>query len=111
LDDRELKILQQHTAEFFDLELAIYQNQLTIEATLQRLVDRNHKFLFDQGGFEHPSYGAVSTNYFSKFDSYRSDYCLWDHASIRNLRPYYHITNSDIHKKIANYYADQINKA
>jgi hypothetical protein len=105
LNDHELQILKAHTVEFFDLELAVYQNQLTIEAALQRLVDQKQRFLFDQGGFEHPSFGAVGTNYFAKFNEYRSAYCLWDYALTRNLRPYYHIVDIDTHKMIAEYYA------
>jgi hypothetical protein len=105
LNDYELQILKAHTAEFFDLELAVYQNQLTIEASLQRLVDRKQRFLFDQGGFEHPSFSAVGTDYFDKFNQYRSEYCLWDYTQTRNLRPYYHVTDTTTHKNVADYYA------
>jgi hypothetical protein len=101
--DRQLMLLKEYTTEFFDLELAIYQNQLTIEAMLQKLVDSNIDFVFDQGGFEHPSYGS-SKKYFTKFDAYRSNINLWDYAQTRSYRPYHHINKLSDHRTIANYY-------
>jgi hypothetical protein len=32
-------------------------------------------FKFDQGGFEHPSYGGAG-KYLNKYEEYRSKYCL-----------------------------------
>jgi len=101
--DRQLTLLKEYTTEFFDLELAIYQNQLTIEAMLQKLVDSNIDFIFDQGGFEHPSYGGTK-KYFTKFNNYRSKLNLWDYAQTRSYRPYHHIDNLADHTAIANYY-------
>lgn len=86
-----------------DLDTEVKRNQLIIEATLQKLVDSGIPFLFDQGGFEHKSYGGVG-EYFTKYDQYRSRVCLWDHADNRRLRPYFHITNQTIHTQIADYY-------
>jgi hypothetical protein len=100
---RQLTILKEYTAEFFNLELAIFQNQLIIEAMLRRLVDSNIDFIFDQGGFEHPSYGGKK-KYFTKFNAYRSKLNLWDYVKTRKYRPYYHIDNLDDHITIANYY-------
>jgi hypothetical protein len=100
---RQLAIIKEYTTEFFDLELAIYQNQLVVEATLQKLADSGIRFIFDQGGFEHPSYGGTK-KYFTKFDSYRSKLNLWDYAQTRKYRPYHHIDNSIDHSTIANYY-------
>jgi hypothetical protein len=101
--DRQLAVLKEYTTEFFNLELAIYQNQLTIEAMLQKLVDSGIDFIFDQGGFEHSSYGGTK-KYFTKFDAYRSQLNLWDCARSRTHRPYHHIDNSNDHDMIANYY-------
>lgn len=102
-NQRQLSILKEYTTEFFDMELAIYENQLIIEAMLQRLQDANVNFVFDQGGFEHLSYGS-GRKYFDKFDSHRSIMNLWDYAQTRNYRPYHHIDNLEVHEKIANYY-------
>lgn len=105
-DQRQLEILKQYTAEFFDLDLAIYQNQLTIESVLRKLVDSEIPFVFDQGGFEHPEYGAVK-KYFEKYNKYRSAWNLWDHAQQRRYRPYYHITDDTVHQQVAEYYYEQ----
>jgi hypothetical protein len=88
-----------------DLDTAVKRNELIIEATLQRLVDSAIPFLFDQGGFEHKSYGGVR-EYFTKFNQFRSKVCLWDHADTRTHRPYFHITDQSIHTQIGDYYAN-----
>jgi hypothetical protein len=105
--NKQLNLLREFHAECFDLELAIYENQLIIEAVLQRLVDSGCEFCFDQGGFEHPWYGGQK-RYFEKFDQYRSRFNLWDHASTRSYRPYYHIQDAEIHQRVADYYAGLI---
>jgi len=89
--------------ERIDLSTEIKRNELIIESTLQRLVDSSIPFLFDQGGFEHPSYGGSNT-YFAKFDQYRSKYSLWDYAGRGYHRPYFHIEDQNIHNMIADYY-------
>jgi len=96
-------LLDSYNENFFDIDVAIHRDSLIIEATLQRLVDSGIPFKFDQGGFEHPSYGGVGT-YFGKFNQYRSELCLWDYADTRTHRPYYHITDQSIHDMIADYY-------
>lgn len=102
----QLELLKQYTAEFFNLDLAIYENQTIIESVLYKLVDSKIPFLFDQGGFEHVSYGG-NQKYFQKFNAYRSDINLWDHADKRCYRPYYHITDLKIHCTISNYYYEK----
>lgn len=93
--------------ENIDLSTEIKRNELIIEATLQRLVDSGIPFKFDQGGFEHPSYGGVG-NYFHKFEKYRSKYCLWDYAGRGYHRPYFHIEDQNIHNMIAEYYIKEL---
>ncbi len=99
----QLTILKQYYTEFFDLDLAIYENKCIIESTLQKLVDSGITFLFDQGGFEHASFGSTA-NYFEKFQQYRSKINLWDFARTRDYRPYYHIVDDKIHQQVAEYY-------
>lgn len=107
-DQDQLAILKSYTAEFFDLELAIYENKCIIESMLSRLLDSGIPFKWDQGGFEHPGYGGVK-KYFQKFDEYRSAINLWDYAEQRLYRPYYHISDAKIHQWVADYYCEQIN--
>ena len=103
-DSNQLAILKSYTAEFFDLGLAIYENKCIIESMLSRLVASNIPFVFDQGGFEHHSYGGVGS-YFTRYNQYRSQYNLWDHADVRTHRPYYHIQDAQVHQEVARYYA------
>lgn len=103
LSQEQRNLLDSYNENFFDIDVAIHRDSLIIEATLQRLVDSDIPFLFDQGGFEHPSYGGVGT-YFTKYDKYRSGLCLWDYADTRTHRPYFHIQDQSIHDTIAEYY-------
>ena len=103
-NDRQLNIIREYYTEFFDLELAIYYNQCIIQNTLQKLVDNSIPFLFDQGGFEHPKFGAAQSDYFAKFNNYRSAINLWDYANTRDYRPYYHIRDAQVHQQVAQYY-------
>lgn len=106
---RQLELLRHHTAEFFDLDLEIFRNKCIIEATLFNLQHKKIPFLFDQGGFEHSSYGVVK-KYFENFDQFRSKYNLWDYSNTRVYRPYYHITDIKIHDQISDYYAEILNE-
>jgi len=90
-----------------DLSTEIKRSERIIESTLSRLVDSRIPFCFDQGGFEHPSYGGVGT-YFIKYDQYRSKYCLWDYAPRGYHRPYFHIEDQSIHNEIAEYYTKKL---
>lgn len=108
-NDTQLSILKNYTAEFFDLDLAIYENKCIIESMLSRLVASNIPFVFDQGGFEHSSYGGVGT-YFTQYNQYRGRYNLWDYANQRTHRPYYHITDAQVHLDVARYYAGIIDE-
>lgn len=103
-NDRQLNIIREYYTEFFDLDLAIYHNQCIIQNTLQKLVDSGIPFLFDQGGFEHTKFGAARSDYFAKFNSYRSEINLWDYANTRDYRPYYHIRDAEVHQQVAQYY-------
>jgi len=109
LTKEQQNLLKEYNKEFFDLDLAIHRDKLIIEATLQKLVDSGIPFKFDQGGFEHKSYGGVGS-YFNKYEYYRSKYCLWDYANTRDLRPYFHIQDQSIHDKIAEYYINETTK-
>ena len=107
----QLQILKEYYTEFFDLKLAIYQNAINIEHTLQKLVDSNIPFCFSQGGFEHANFHPMATDYFSKFSQWRSSVNLWDYTVTREYRPYYHITDQQVHQQVADYYIEEIKKA
>ena len=109
LSQEQRDILDSYNKQFFDIGVAIHRDSLIIEATLQRLVDSAIPFLFDQGGFEHPGYASAGT-YFTKYNQYRSELCLWDYADKRTHRPYYHITDQTVHDNLAKYYQEVIDK-
>lgn len=106
-DSKKINVLKAYYTEFFDLDLAIYENKCIIENTLQKLVSSGIDFLFDQGGFEHPSFGGAKQNYFEQFDQYRSDINLWNYARTRDYRPYYHIVDNAVHQEVAKYYIEK----
>jgi hypothetical protein len=101
----QLRILQEYFTEFHDLGLAIYTNQCIIQHTLGCLHQSGVDYTWDQGGFEHPSMGGRP--YFTEYNSTRSDLCLWDYATTRQYRPYYHITDAWAHEQIATYYKER----
>jgi hypothetical protein len=101
----QLRILRAYFTEFHDLALAIYTNQCIIQHTLDCLNKSGADYTWDQGGFEHANMGGRP--YFVEYNSTRSDICLWDHAHTRQYRPYYHITDAQVHQYIANYYRER----
>ena len=109
-DNFQLNMLKQYHASFFDIDIAIYRNELIIEGVLSKLVTSQIPFKFDQGGFEHSSFSKSKKNYFNTYNKYRSEICVWDYVT-DNLthRPYYHIEDPGIHEEIAEYYYKLIN--
>ncbi len=106
LSKAQQQLVIKHAKHFFDLDREIYRNKCIIESVLQRLVDSELPFLFDQGGFEHTKFGAT-LEYFKGWNFYRSKYNLWDHGDSKLHRPYFHITDQDIHNEIAKYYREK----
>ena len=105
-NENQKQLLKNYFIEFFELDLEIYKNKCIIESVLQRLVDSELPFLFDQGGFEHTKFGATQ-EYFKAWNFYRSKYNLWDHGDSKLHRPYFHITDQLIHNRVAEYYREQ----
>ena len=110
INEQQREFLKRYHNEFFDLDLAIYKNQCIIENTLHKLTASGIPFSFDQGGFEHRSYGG-NKEYFGTFNKYRSAINLWDHAPQRTFRPYYHVTDPGVHQLAAEYYDRAIDQA
>ena len=106
---RQLELLKHYHAEFDNLELNIYLNQVIIESTLDRLIHSGIKFCFDQGGFEHASFGT-DKKYFERYSQHRSAINIWDYALKSGLshRPYHHIKDPQVHQSIAEYYNQKI---
>lgn len=97
--------VQQYHTEFFDLDLAIHRDHAVISNTLAVIESAGVPYLFDQGGFEHPSFGSKH-EYFQQ--AQRSKINLWDWGNTKDERPYYHIQDPEQHQRIAHYYNEQI---
>jgi hypothetical protein len=111
LNTTQQTLVEQYQKQFFDLQLAIYRDRCIIENTLQKLTDSQIPFLFDQGGFEHVSFGNCNRQtYFEKYKARCSDVNLWDYGNTVDERPYYHIKDTQIHREVAEYYLNQIKK-
>lgn len=100
------QVRQYHT-EFFDLDLAIHRDHAVISNTLDLIERSGCPYLFDQGGFEHPSFGGTR-KYFTQ--ATRSQINLWDLGNTKDERPYYHIKDPAAHERIAEYYYTEIVK-
>lgn len=102
-----MTVIKDYHSRLFDLDLAIYENQCIIESSLYKLINSRIPFLFDQGGFENPSFGNVrKQDYFKNFDRYRSELNQWTLSKIapNKNHSHFHITDPQLHAQIAEYY-------
>lgn len=104
LTKSEQQQVAEYHQQFFDLDLAIHRDHAIISNTLDQIESAGIPYLFDQGGFEHPSFGSKKL-YFQQRS--RSSINLWDWGNTRDERPYYHIQDFEQHRLIANYYNEQ----
>lgn len=106
LNAEQQRIAMSWAKHFFDLDLEIYKNQCIIESVLSRLSNSSIRFLFDQGGFEHPKWGT-DKKYFTEYNQHRSKYNLWDYGDSLKFNPCFHIDDQNTHNQIAEYYREQ----
>ena len=107
LNTEDQQAISDFHLRYTDLELNIFRDHTLLLGTLLRLQQAGIPFLFDQGGFEHPRFGG-SREYFTEFDSVRTELNVWDYGTTVDERPYYHITEAAIHQQIADYYYTEI---
>lgn len=111
MSDLQLSILRQYHAEFFDLNLTVYKNEILIEGILSRLKNSGIPFVYDQGGFENAKFVDTKDKiYFTDYLEYKSPVNLWNFTHSKKHRPYYHIEDLSIHKNVADYYSKLINE-
>jgi hypothetical protein len=106
-----IKSIKDYQSRFFDLDLAIYENQCIIESSLHALVHYGLPFVFDQGGFENPVFGNIKPkNYFAAFNQHRSQINQWTLCSTlpKSPQPHLHIVDPAVHKNIAEYFYQTI---
>jgi len=105
LSHDQLTILKNYVVEFIDLDLLRLENYYIIKDALETLVQSNIKFSFSSGGFDHRSFTNNKQFDFSKFDQFQCPINLWDHCDIKKqLRPWFHVLDSNIHNDLAEYY-------
>lgn len=104
---REIDAIRKHYVQYCDLDWEIYVNKCVIESVLSRLRDSTAEWQFDQGGFEHPSFGS-RVQYFENYHAHRLPFSLWDFTTTRSYRPYFHIVDTATHQQIADYYTQWI---
>lgn len=110
LPEADQATIRDFHARYGDLELNIFRDYSILLGTLYRLHQSGIPFCFDQGGFEHPSFGG-RTGYFAEFDQYRTTINLWDLGTTVDERPYYHIKEPATHQMISSYYTNLITHA
>lgn len=107
LNTQDQEAIMDFHRRYTDLELNIFRDHTLLLGTLSRLQQAQIPFLFDQGGFEHPRFGG-SREYFTEFDSVRTELNVWDYGTTVDERPYYHIKEAAIHQQLADYYYTEI---
>lgn len=106
LSSSQSQILKQYVTEFVDLDLMRLENYYIINDSLATLAHSGVNFIYSPGGFDHKNFiGSDQQLQFNQFKEYECPINLWDY-DIRNhsIRPYYHVTDSTLHSKLADYY-------
>jgi hypothetical protein len=102
---------QKEMQEFFfkhvDLQSLIEKNYVFIQYTLSLLSASDTRWLWSQGGFEHPAFGNVRSWGFDRTNE--STINLWDHYKPKVVRPYHHVNDTDIIKKVCDHYESMLN--
>jgi hypothetical protein len=107
----DVAVLREYYSLIFDLGLEIQKNQYIIESSLYTLREHAVPFLFDQGGFENPTFGNVQKcEYFTNFNSQKTQINQWTLASQlpKSNKLHFHILDQSVHGQIADYYCQNI---
>jgi hypothetical protein len=111
----DVLINSQHVIkEFFtnhvDFLSMVRKNYIFIDYTLKIIRSKmgNMHWAWSRGGFEHFKF-FKSQDW--DFSSYQSEECainLWDDYDHSLVRPYYHVTDHEVHQKLCNLYLDML---
>lgn len=99
LSNEKTQSIQKYHREFTDIEHQIDENYHMIFSCLSRLCSSGKKILWSQGGFEHPSFGAVKDWDFEPWEHCKISLNLWDYTD--NDDSHQHVTNANTHQWIA----------
>jgi hypothetical protein len=92
--------------KYVDLPSLIEKNFIFVLHTLTLLESSDVKWAWSQGGFEHKNF---SFKQYPEFNQYRSKECsinLWDYYVRDQIRPWFHVTDPEIHQNACKSYAD-----
>lgn len=95
--------------KYVDLPNLIEKNFIFIVYTLELLAKSQVQWAWSQGGFEHKNFSSVE---YPEFDQYRSKECsvnLWNHYIQDQLRPWYHVTDIQVHQNVCKSYEEILN--
>ena len=107
-DDHQF--IKKFFSEYIDIPSMINKNYIFIDYTLKLLNSTlsNSKWAWSSGGFEHKNFTNATTWNFSDFENRQCKINLWDKYDNSQVRPYYHVTDQIIHKKICDLYLDML---
>lgn len=105
-------VFKEFFANHIDFLSMVGKNYIFIDYTLRMISESMHKqnWAWNRGGFEHFKFSGASDEW--DFSNYVDQECavnLWDDYDRNVVRPYYHVTDPKIHKKVCNLYLDMLN--
>jgi hypothetical protein len=96
--------------EYIDLPSMINKNYIFIDYTL-KLLDSSlprSQWAWSPGGFEHKNFSDSVSWDFSNFQNRICKINLWDDYDNSKMRPYYHVTDPEIHQKVCETYLQML---
>ena len=70
---------------------------------------KSNQWGWSRGGFEHSKFKNSNRWNFDAYTQNESNINLWDDYDNTIERPYYHVTNIQIHQKVCKHYIDMLN--
>lgn len=105
----QVKKINDFFKEFVDLPNLIEKNFVFIDYTLNLLSSSNTAWAWTRGGFEHPSFGSTRPWNFDRYQTRECNINLWDYYVRGVVRPWFHVTDPEIHQKVCNHYQSLLN--
>lgn len=102
--------IKQFFTNFVDIPSMIHKNYIFIDYTLRLLAESlpRNRWAWSPGGFEHKKFLDSTEWDFSKYQDRICAVNLWDDYDNSLLRPYYHVTDPNIHHKVCESYLSML---
>lgn len=111
IDDTSNLEISNFFTSYIDFSSEIGENFIFIDYTLQ-MISTNQQLInwcWSQGGFEHTNFKNSVAWDFSQYRNKESQINLWDKYDRQLIRPFYHITDIQVHQKTCDYYIKMLN--